>query len=110
MAIREGAIAYLKRQYKGVALFFGVMFVLLTVISFMDYLPKVVPVAFLTGGLFSALAGFFGMMTATKANGRTAWAASKSLNSGLQVAFKSGAVMGLVVVGLGIARISAFGF
>ena len=105
-AIREGAIAYLKRQYKGVALFFGVMFVLLTVISFMDYLPKVVPFAFLTGGLFSALAGFFGMMTATKANGRTAWAASKSLNTGLQVAFKSGAVMGLVVVGLGLLDLS----
>ncbi len=107
-AIREGAIAYLKRQYKGVALFFGVMFVLLTIISFMDYLPKVVPFAFLTGGLFSALAGFFGMMTATKANDRTAWAASKSLNTGLQVAFKSGAVMGLVVVGLGLLDLSVW--
>lgn len=105
-AVREGAIAYLKRQYKGVALFFGVMFVILTVISFMGYLPKVVPVAFLTGGFFSALAGFFGMITATKANARTAWAASKSLNSGLQVAFKSGAVMGLVVVGLGLLDLS----
>lgn len=105
-AVREGAMAYLKRQYKGVALFFGVMFVLLTIISFMDYLPKVVPFAFLTGGFFSALAGFFGMITATKSNGRTAWAASKSLNSGLQVAFKSGAVMGLVVVGLGLLDLS----
>lgn len=105
-AVREGAMAYLKRQYKGVALFFGVMFVLLTIISFMGYLPKVVPFAFLTGGFFSALAGFFGMITATKSNGRTAWAASKSLNSGLQVAFKSGAVMGLVVVGLGLLDLS----
>ncbi|HYH03221.1 MAG TPA: sodium/proton-translocating pyrophosphatase, partial [Bacillota bacterium] len=105
-AVREGAMAYLKRQYKGVAIFFVVMFVLLTIISFMGYLPKVVPFAFVTGGFFSGLAGFFGMVTATKANARTAWAASKSLNSGLQVAFKSGAVMGLVVVGLGLLDLS----
>ncbi len=105
-AVREGAKAYLKRQYSGVAIFFAVMFVILTIISFMGYLPKVVPFAFLTGGFFSALAGLFGMMTATKANARTAWAASKSLNSGLQVAFKSGAVMGLVVVGLGLLDLS----
>ncbi len=105
-AVREGAKAYLTRQYKGVAIFFIVMFVILTGISFMGYLPKVVPFAFLTGGLFSALAGLFGMMTATKANARTAWAASKSLNDGLQVAFKSGAVMGLVVVGLGLLDLS----
>lgn len=105
-AVREGAVAYLKRQYKGVGIFFAVMFVILTVISFMDYLPKVVPLAFLTGGFFSGLAGFFGMMTATKSNSRTAWAASKSLNDGLQVAFKSGAVMGLVVVGLGLLDLS----
>jgi K(+)-stimulated pyrophosphate-energized sodium pump len=105
-AVREGAMAYLKRQYKGVGIFFVVMFVVLTVISFMGYLPKVVPYAFITGGFFSALAGFFGMITATKSNARTAWAASKSLNSGLQVAFKSGAVMGLVVVGLGLLDLS----
>jgi K(+)-stimulated pyrophosphate-energized sodium pump len=105
-AVREGAMAYLKRQYKGVGIFFAVMFVILTVISFMGYLPKVVPYAFVTGGFFSALAGFFGMITATKSNARTAWAASKSLNSGLQVAFKSGAVMGLVVVGLGLLDLS----
>lgn len=105
-AVREGAIAYLKRQYKGVAIFFAAMFVILTVISFYGYLPKVVPFAFLTGGFFSALAGLFGMITATKANSRTAWAASKSLNAGLQVAFKSGAVMGLVVVGLGLLDLS----
>ena len=105
-AVREGAMAYLKRQYKGVGIFFIVMFVLLTIISFMGYLPKVVPLAFVTGGFFSGLAGFFGMVTATKANARTAWAASKSLNSGLQVAFKSGAVMGLVVVGLGLLDLS----
>jgi K(+)-stimulated pyrophosphate-energized sodium pump len=105
-AVREGAMAYLKRQYKGVAIFFAALFVILTIISFMGYLPKVVPFAFLTGGFFSALAGFFGMFTATKANSRTAWAASQSLNSGLQVAFKSGAVMGLVVVGLGLLDLS----
>ena len=105
-AVSEGARAYLKRQYKGVGIFFAVMFVLLTIISFMGYLPKVVPIAFLTGGFFSGLAGFFGMVTATKANTRTAWAASKSLNQGLQVAFKSGAVMGLVVVGLGLLDLS----
>ena len=105
-AVREGAKAYLTRQYKGVGIFFAIMFIILTVISFMGYLPKVVPLAFLTGGFFSALAGLFGMMTATKANARTAWAASKSLNSGLQVAFKSGAVMGLVVVGLGLLDLS----
>lgn len=105
-AVREGAMAYLKRQYKGVSIFFGVMFVILMIISFMGYLPAVVPFAFLTGGFFSALAGFFGMMTATKSNARTAWAASKSLNTGLQVAFKSGAVMGLVVVGLGLLDLS----
>jgi K(+)-stimulated pyrophosphate-energized sodium pump len=104
--VREGAVAYLKRQYKGVGIFFAAMFVILTIISFLGYLPKVVPFAFLTGGFFSGLAGFFGMMTATKANCRTAWAASKSLNSGLQVAFKSGAVMGLVVVGLGLLDLS----
>ncbi|HOP75087.1 MAG TPA: sodium-translocating pyrophosphatase [Bacillota bacterium] len=105
-AVREGAMAYLKRQYKGVSVFFGIMFVILMIISFMGYLPAVVPFAFLTGGFFSALAGFFGMMTATKSNARTAWAASKSLNTGLQVAFKSGAVMGLVVVGLGLLDLS----
>ncbi len=105
-AVREGAKAYLKRQYTGVGIFFAVMVVVLTVISFLGYLPKVVPIAFLTGGFFSGLAGFFGMMTATKANSRTAWAASKSLNAGLQVAFKRGAVMGLVVVGLGLLDLS----
>jgi len=105
-AVREGAMAYLKRQYKGVGLFFIVMFIILTGFSMMGYLPKVVPIAFLTGGFFSGLAGFFGMITATKSNARTAWAASKSLNSGLQVAFKSGAVMGLVVVGLGLLDLS----
>jgi K(+)-stimulated pyrophosphate-energized sodium pump len=105
-AVREGAKAYLKRQYTGVALFFAVMFVVLTVISFLGYLPKVVPFAFLTGGFFSGLSGLFGMMTATKSNARTAFAASKSLNAGLQVAFKSGAVMGLVVVGLGLLDLS----
>ncbi len=107
-AVREGAKAFLSRQYKGVTIFFAVMFVILTIISFLGYLPRIVPLAFITGGFFSALAGFFGMMTATKSNARTAWAASKSLNSGLQVAFKSGAVMGLVVVGLGLFDLSVW--
>ncbi|HEY8464687.1 MAG TPA: sodium-translocating pyrophosphatase [Bacillota bacterium] len=105
-SVYEGAMAYLKRQYQGVGLFFAAMFVLLIILAFFDYLPSPVPLAFLTGGFFSALAGFFGMITATKANVRTAWAASKSLNLGLQVAFKSGAVMGLVVVGLGLLDLS----
>lgn len=105
-AIREGANAYLKRQYRGVAIFFGVMFVLLLILAFCGYLVIFVPFAFLTGGFFSGLAGFIGMKMATNANARTANAASESLNSGLKVAFSSGAVMGLIVVGLGLLDIS----
>ncbi|SKA77320.1 K(+)-stimulated pyrophosphate-energized sodium pump [Caloramator quimbayensis] len=105
-AIREGANAYLKRQYSGVALFFAVMFVILLIIALRGYLVIFVPFAFLTGGFFSGLAGFIGMKMATNANARTANAASESLNSGLRVAFSSGAVMGLVVVGLGLFDLS----
>ncbi|MGQ9779875.1 MAG: sodium-translocating pyrophosphatase [Bacillota bacterium] len=105
-AIRIGAVAYLKRQYKGVALFFAVMFVILLLMAAAGNVSIYVPFAFLTGGLFSGLSGFFGMMTATKANARTANAAMKSLNAGLRVAFSSGAVMGLVVVGLGLLDLS----
>ena len=105
--VRKGAMAYLRQQYKVVTIVF---IVLAVVFAFMAYVLKVqnpwVPFAFLTGGLFSGLAGFFGMKTATYASARTANAARKSLNSGLKVAFRSGAVMGLVVVGLGLLDIA----
>ena len=105
--VRKGAMAYLRQQYKVVTVVFVVLAVVFT---FMAYVLKVqnpwVPFAFLTGGLFSGLAGFFGMKTATYASARTANAARKSLNSGLKVAFRSGAVMGLVVVGLGLLDIA----
>ncbi len=105
--VRRGAMAYLKQQYKVV----GVVFVVLALIfSFMAYVLHVqnpwVPFAFLTGGFFSGLAGFFGMKTATYASARTANAARQGLNRGLKVAFRSGAVMGLVVVGLGLLDIA----
>ena len=105
-AVRVGSRAYLKRQYLGVALFFAVVFIILLVMALKDYLVIFVPFAFLTGGFFSALAGFIGMTIATKSSARTAQAATKSLNSGLRVAFSSGAVMGLTVVGLGLLDLS----
>ncbi|MDY0016928.1 MAG: sodium-translocating pyrophosphatase [Candidatus Delongbacteria bacterium] len=105
--VRAGAMAYLKQQYKVVSIVFIVM---ASIFAVMAYVLKIqnpwVPFAFLTGGFFSGLAGFFGMKTATYASARTAWAAKKSLNDGLRVAFRSGAVMGLVVVGLGLLDIS----
>ncbi|OGO81704.1 MAG: sodium-translocating pyrophosphatase, partial [Clostridiales bacterium GWC2_40_7] len=110
LAIRKGANAYLKRQYTGVALFFAAMFVILFVLAFLDYLTFFVPFAFITGGFFSGLSGFIGMKIATAANSRTANASRKSLNSGLRVAFSSGAVMGLVVVGLGLLDLSIWFF
>jgi len=105
--VRKGAMAYLKQQYKVVI----IVFIILTILfALMAYVWKVqnpwVPFAFLTGGFFSGLAGFFGMKTATYASARTANAARESLNRGLQVAFRSGAVMGLVVVGLALLDIS----
>lgn len=105
--VRKGAMAYLKQQYKVV----GIVFVVLAIVfAFMAYVLKVqnpwVPFAFLTGGLFSGLSGFFGMKTATYASARTANAARKGLDAGLRVAFRSGAVMGLVVVGLGLLDIA----
>ncbi|MCU0651172.1 MAG: sodium-translocating pyrophosphatase [Candidatus Omnitrophica bacterium] len=105
-AVRIGARAYLKRQYMGVALFFVVMFFILLYLAFKGYLVMFVPFAFLTGGFFSGLSGFIGMSIATQASNRTAAAAMKSLNSGLRVAFSSGAVMGLTVVGLGLLDLS----
>ena len=101
-SIRTGAKAYLRRQYRGVAIFFAIMFVVLLVLSLFKLLNMFVPFAFLTGGVFSGLAGFFGMRIATASNARTAWAAKESLNSGLKVAFSAGSVMGFVVVGLGL--------
>lgn len=105
--VRVGAMAYLKQQYKVVGFFFIVLTLLF---AFLAYVLKVqnewVPFAFITGGFFSGLAGFFGMKTATYASARTANAAKNSLNHGLRVAFRSGAVMGLVVVGLGLLDIS----
>jgi len=105
-AVRVGAKAYLKRQYLGVSIFFAVVFCILLFLAFKNYLVIFVPFAFLTGGLFSGLSGFIGMTIATQSSNRTAAAAMKSLNSGLRVAFSSGAVMGLTVVGLGLLDLS----
>ena len=105
--VRDGANAYLQQQYKVVAAFFIVIAVLLAWAAFgLRVQSQFVPFAFLSGGLFSGLAGWFGMKTATAASNRTAAAAQKSLNQGLQVAFRSGAVMGLTVVGLGLMDIA----
>ncbi len=106
LAVRIGSKAYLKRQYLGVSIFFAVVFSILLFLAFKNYLVIFVPFAFLTGGLFSGLSGFIGMTIATQASNRTTAAAAKSLNSGLRVAFSSGAVMGLVVVGLGLLDLS----
>ncbi len=104
--IRSGAMAYLKRQYKTVGIFFAIMFVLLSVLAVLGFLSPFVPVAFLTGGLFSGLSGFVGMKIATYANSRTANGAMEGLNKGLKIAFSSGTVMGMTVVGLGLFDIS----
>ncbi len=105
--VREGAMAYLKQQYKVVGIVFVVLAVLFSILAFgFGMQNKWVPFAFLTGGFFSALAGYVGMRTATYASARTANAVSRSLNSGLKLAFRSGAVMGLTVVGLGLLDIS----
>ena len=106
--IRKGAMAYLKRQYKTVGIFFAVMFVILIVLSFTGFLTPFVPFAFLTGGFFSGLSGFIGMKIATYANSRTANGAQEGLNKGLKIAFASGSVMGLTVVGLGLLDISVW--
>ena len=108
-SIREGANAYLKRQYTTVAKVFAVVFVILLIIAFASggkMLSRFTPFAFLTGGIWSMLAGLIGMKIATNSNARTAQAASESLNKGLRVAFSSGSVMGFTVVGLGILDIS----
>jgi K(+)-stimulated pyrophosphate-energized sodium pump len=105
--VRKGAMSYLKQQYKVVITVFVALVILFSIMAYgFGVQNEWVPIAFLTGGFFSGLAGFLGMKTATYASARTANAARKSLNSGLQVAFRSGAVMGLVVVGLGLLDIS----
>ena len=112
-SIREGANAYLKHQYTTVAKVFVVVFVILLVIAFAsngEMLSKFTPFAFITGGVWSMLAGFVGMKIATNSNARTAQAASESLNKGLRVAFSSGSVMGFTVVGLGMLDISIWYF
>lgn len=105
--VRSGAMSYLRQQYKVVGIVFAILVVVFAVMAYGFSLQNAwVPVAFLTGGFFSGLSGYLGMKTATNASARTANAARKSLDSGLRIAFRSGAVMGLVVVGLGLLDIS----
>jgi K(+)-stimulated pyrophosphate-energized sodium pump len=106
--VRDGAMAYLKRQYRVVGIVFAVLFVVFIILAVLGVQNPFVPVAFLTGGFFSGLCGYLGMKTATFASARTAQGASESLNKGLQVAFRSGAVMGMVVVGFGLLDIAAW--
>ena len=108
-AVRDGAMAYLKQQYKVVGIVFAVLCLVFLIMAFgLEAQNKVVPFAFLTGGFFSGLCGFLGMKTATTASARTACAAQSSLNEGLRVAFRAGAVMGLVVVGFALLDIAAW--
>jgi K(+)-stimulated pyrophosphate-energized sodium pump len=104
--VREGAYAYLFSQYKVVAFVFVLLFVLFLMLAYFGVQNPFMPVAFLSAGFFSALCGFLGMKTATNASARTAHGASSSLNAALQVAFRSGAVMGLIVVGFGLLNIT----
>ncbi len=105
--VREGAMAYLRQQYKVVIIVFIVLAVIFSILAYVFHVQNAwVPFAFLTGGFFSGLAGFIGMKTATYASARTANATMRSLNSGLKIAFRSGAVMGRIVVGLGLLDIS----
>lgn len=106
--VREGAMAYLRRQYKVVGIVFVILLILFTLLAVLGVLNPFVPLAFLTGGFFSGLCGYLGMKTATHASARTAFGATQSLNKGLTVAFRSGAVMGLVVVGFGLLDIAAW--
>ena len=107
--VREGAMAYLKQQYKVVTIVFVILAIFFAILAYgFGVQNSWVPFAFLTGGFFSGLAGFVGMKTATYASSRTANAARRSLNSGLKIAFRSGAVMGLTVVGLGLLDISVW--
>ena len=109
-AIRRGANAYLKRQYKTVAIFFVIVTIVLAILAATGFMTFFVPIAFIVGGVFSALAGFIGMKIATAANSRTVTGATKSLNSALRVSFSSGAVMGMTVVGLGLLYLTIWYF
>ncbi|MAQ65039.1 sodium-translocating pyrophosphatase [bacterium] len=104
--VKEGAMAYLKQQYKVVAIVFGIIFILLSLMAFSGVQSIFVPFVFLSGGLWSAVSGYLGMKTATNASARTAAACQTSLNKGLTVSFRGGAIMGLVVVGFGLLDIS----
>ncbi len=106
--VREGAMAYIKRQYKVVTYVFIILFIILTAMAYFGVLNPFVPIAFFTGGFFSGLCGYLGMKTATFASARTAHGASSSLNRGLKIAFRSGAVMGLIVVGFALLDIAAW--
>ncbi len=108
--VREGSVAYIKRQYTVIGLFFLMVFLLLVVLVRRGYLVIFVPFAFLSGGFFSAFAGYVGMWVATRASSRTTQAARHSLNGALHIAFSSGTVMGLVVVGLGLLDLSIWYF
>lgn len=108
--IRHGAMAYLTRQYRTVAVFFAVLFVIFAVLAAFGAMSWLAQFAFITGGIFSALAGFVGMKIATYANSRTANGAREGLNKGLKIAFSSGSVMGLTVVGLGLLNIIVWYF
>jgi len=103
--VKEGAMAYIKRQYSVVLKVFIVLVILLFILAYLGVQNPFVPLAFLTGGFFSGLCGYLGMRTATNASSRTAQGASESLNRGLKIAFRSGAVMGLIVVGFGLLDI-----
>eukprot|EP01047_Picozoa_sp_COSAG01_P000195 COSAG01_NODE_3_length_63519_cov_1591.007663_13_plen_768_part_00 len=104
--VKKGAIAYLKKQYKVIAIVFAIVFVLLSILALNGLQSPFVPFIFLSGGLWSAVCGYLGMKTATNASARTANACQSSLNQGLQVAFRGGAIMGLMVVGFGLLDIS----
>ena len=101
-AVREGAQAYLKRQYATVTIFFIAGFIIFLFLAFRGYMDFFVPFGFITGGFFSGLAGYIGMIVATRASSRTTNAAKKDLNSALRIAFSGGAVMGLTVVALAL--------
>lgn len=107
-SIKKGANAYLKRQYRIVAIFFAIMFAVLLTMALFNILNIFTPFAFVTGGIFSALSGFIGMKIATNSNARTANACQEGLNKGLRVAFSAGSVMGFTVVGLGLLDISVW--
>jgi K(+)-stimulated pyrophosphate-energized sodium pump len=109
-AVREGATAYLKRQYQVVAIYFLILFVILIYLALNKMLPIFVPFAFITGGFFSGLSGFIGMSIGVRASSRTTNACKRSLNAGLRIAFSSGMVMGLVVVGLALLDLAIWYF